>query len=261
MTTTGDDDEIEENVDVPNAMVGLIIGRGGENIRDLQLRSGAHIQIERDSEAEPGSRTRRIMLKGEVDRVAKAKALIDGMIAEREQELGGRGGGRRTAPGATSLQVPIPNDKVGLIIGRGGMTIKGIQERTGANIQIPPEPDANDPTVRTIEISGEKEQAENAQNEVYSLLAQGPPGGGGGGGGGGGMGGGMPQGGGNMVYMQVANDKVSNTRRECPGSFRDVFEGWIGHRPRRCHHQGDPEQDWCTHPDPPAARPRVQPAN
>jgi far upstream element-binding protein len=158
LTTTGADGEVEDEVDVPNAMVGLIIGRGGENIRDLQLRSGAHIQIQRDSDAEPGSRTRRIMLKGEPDRVAKARSLIDGMIQEREQELGGRGGGgggggRGAPPGGTSLQVPIPNDKVGLIIGRGGMTIKAIQERTGANIQIPPEPDANDPTVRTIEIS------------------------------------------------------------------------------------------------------------
>ena len=35
--TIGDSSEKQEEIDVPNGMVGLIIGKGGENIRDLQV--------------------------------------------------------------------------------------------------------------------------------------------------------------------------------------------------------------------------------
>ena len=35
---------------MPRGLVGFIIGRGGETIRDIQLKSGAHIQIDREIE-------------------------------------------------------------------------------------------------------------------------------------------------------------------------------------------------------------------
>jgi far upstream element-binding protein len=43
--TMGESSEKTEEVDIPTGMVGLIIGKGGENIRDLQMRSGCHIQV------------------------------------------------------------------------------------------------------------------------------------------------------------------------------------------------------------------------
>ena len=45
--TIGASSEQSEEVDIPTGMVGLIIGKGGENIRDLQMRSGCHIQVAR----------------------------------------------------------------------------------------------------------------------------------------------------------------------------------------------------------------------
>ncbi len=38
-------------VKIPNAMVGLVIGKGGENIKVMIQRSGANIQIQKDTEA------------------------------------------------------------------------------------------------------------------------------------------------------------------------------------------------------------------
>lgn len=73
------------------------------------------------------------------------------------------------------------NDRVGLIIGRGGQTIKGIQQRTGTDIQVPPNPDADDPENRTVTISAmTQEAADAARNEIYSLLSARERGGGGG---------------------------------------------------------------------------------
>jgi polyribonucleotide nucleotidyltransferase len=37
--------QAEDTLSIPNRHVGLIIGKGGEMIRGLQERSGAHIQV------------------------------------------------------------------------------------------------------------------------------------------------------------------------------------------------------------------------
>jgi transcription antitermination factor NusA-like protein len=50
---------------VPSSVVGAVIGRGGENIRAIQQRSGAHIQIEREADAEPGSTERQVFITGD----------------------------------------------------------------------------------------------------------------------------------------------------------------------------------------------------
>lgn len=41
----GPDGTNSASVQVPRELVGYVIGRGGETIRDLQLKSGAHIQV------------------------------------------------------------------------------------------------------------------------------------------------------------------------------------------------------------------------
>ena len=57
--------------------------------------------------------------------------------------------------------------------GRGGSTIKTIQERTGSNVQIPPQPDENNPLVRTINITHPlKEQAEMTRYYIAGVLSK-----------------------------------------------------------------------------------------
>jgi KH domain len=87
--------------------------------------------------------------------------------------------------------IQVPNDRVGLIIGKGGATIKDLQNRSGARIQIPPQPDANsNPPVRTVSITGVGDAPQRAKYEIEQMVqsfeTHGYMGGGGGGGGGGG---------------------------------------------------------------------------
>ena len=58
---------------IPSAMVGLVIGKGGENIRVMQTRSGANIQMQKDTEARPGATEREIYLTGEPGAVTMAQ--------------------------------------------------------------------------------------------------------------------------------------------------------------------------------------------
>ena len=107
---------------------------------------------------------------------------------------GGGGGGFGPPSAAGVVPLKVPNDAVGLIIGRQGTTIRGIQERTGANVQIPQAPDQDDPASRTVSVSGpSQQQCDQACQEIRDVISTRQDGGAGaapGGGGGGGRGGG-----------------------------------------------------------------------
>ena len=95
----------------------------------------------------PGSTTRQITFLGADEQaIAMARNMVERMVSERAGPSsgggsgGGGGGGMSQAEklkaaldaGHSSLKVKIPDTDVGLIIGKGGATIKSIQERTGS---------------------------------------------------------------------------------------------------------------------------------
>lgn len=71
-----------KKIEVPNGRVGVIIGKGGETIKYLQLQSGAKIQVTRDMDADPNSATRGVDLMGTPDQIAKAEQLIKDVLSE-----------------------------------------------------------------------------------------------------------------------------------------------------------------------------------
>lgn len=71
-----------KKIDIPNGRVGVIIGKGGETIKYLQLQSGAKIQVTRDMDADPNSPTRLVELMGTPDQIAKAEQLINDVLSE-----------------------------------------------------------------------------------------------------------------------------------------------------------------------------------
>lgn len=175
----GSSDGYQIELRVPNNMVGLIIGKGGENIVRIQTQLGVHAQIAKEHEMLPGETLRSIVLKGTPANVNEAKSRIDDIINTQIAKLsgsstgGGGGNAQKEMDYAFVVKLPVPNDKVGFIIGKGGMNIKGIQERTRAHVQIPPNPDEDNPQARTLSIGGDsKESVDAAQMEIFMTLQQ-----------------------------------------------------------------------------------------
>ncbi|EOA26728.1 hypothetical protein CARUB_v10022814mg [Capsella rubella] len=166
-----------KKIDIPNMRVGVIIGKGGETIKFLQLQSGAKIQVTRDMDADPNAPTRTVDLTGTPDQISKAEELINDVLQEAEAggSAGSGGGGRRMGgqAGADQFVMKIPNNKVGLIIGKGGETIKSMQAKTGARIQvIPLHLPPGDPTPeRTLQIDGIPDQIEHAKQLVNEIIS------------------------------------------------------------------------------------------
>lgn len=134
--------------------------------------------------------------------VQKAKELISKMIPQPNPMGGGPGGaGGGPAPNRAGLgsannyeEIMIPGSKVGLIIGKGGETIKQLQERTGAKMVVVQDGPGQE-MEKPLRISGDPQKVEHAKQLVFELIqdkgeGQQPNNRGGGGGGGGGSGGG-----------------------------------------------------------------------
>lgn len=178
MPAFADGDWIDEDVKVPNGVVGFIIGRGGENIASMQARTGAKVQIQKEHELQPGQTQRTITLSAPSQHaIDECREIIMKMVREKSSSIGvslskdERLLKEAVEAGHALVTVQVPDADVGLVIGKGGATIKAIQDQTGANIQVPPSADVNDPSKRTISITHmEESMALAAKERIENLL-------------------------------------------------------------------------------------------
>uniref|UniRef100_A0A7S2N7G6 K Homology domain-containing protein n=1 Tax=Haptolina brevifila TaxID=156173 RepID=A0A7S2N7G6_9EUKA len=132
--------DVDEHArEVNERLIPIIIGRAGANIKKLQADSGAQVDLDRAGG--------RVTVRGRKAQVAAAVARLDELASEfGEKEL-------------RVLQRQIP-----LIIGRGGTTIRQLQQDTGASIDIRKE----DCVVR---IRGSQAVTDDALRRIQELLA------------------------------------------------------------------------------------------
>ncbi|XP_069093161.1 far upstream element-binding protein 3 isoform X3 [Pleurodeles waltl] len=157
---------ITEEFKVPDKMVGFIIGRGGEQISRIQAESGCKIQIAPDSGGMP---ERPCVLTGMLESIEQAKRML-GQIVDRCRN--GPGFHSDLDGSSTIQEILIPASKVGLVIGKGGETIKQLQERTGAKmimIQDGPLPTGADKPLR---ITGDPYKVQQARDLVLEIIRE-----------------------------------------------------------------------------------------
>ena len=119
----------------------------------MQAESGAkEVQVAADSA--PGSNCRNVFVEGDKQAYHRVKQLLQEIIDQQKRiksAQSGRGGS--DGPG-TRVELIVPDTIVGLIIGKGGETIKGINRTSGAIVFIPKEIDPDAPHDRLVRISG-----------------------------------------------------------------------------------------------------------
>jgi far upstream element-binding protein len=204
----GNAELLEESIRIPNGVVGFIIGRGGETISSMQARSGCKVQIQKEHELQPGQTERVITLQAvKQESIDECRAIIESMVRDRVRSAGGSGthrssngggggsdyygrggagvGGRTDntdskvqealAGGHKLVKVEVPDADVGLVIGKGGATIKYIQETTGSSVQIPHAADTDNPSVRSISVTCPTEEgAEAAKQQILNIIKNKP---------------------------------------------------------------------------------------
>ncbi|PWA42708.1 K Homology domain-containing protein [Artemisia annua] len=176
--TVSGDGTSSRKMEVPSNKVGVLIGKAGDTIRTLQNSSGARIQITRDAEADPNSATRPVQLIGSIESINKAERLIKEVIAEADAggspSLIARGYSNNSSGFGEQTHIQVPNEKVGVIIGKGGETIKYLQSRSGARIQLIPQhlPEGDQSKERSVRITGDWKQIEAAKQLIKEVMDQ-----------------------------------------------------------------------------------------
>lgn len=183
--------EASTQIMVPDKTVGLIIGRGGETIKDLQERSGCHVNIVGENKSVNGLRP--VNLIGSERATALAKELIleivesdsrgglnnaaptrdrgfDNQGGQQQRNAGGAGGGGGRTGGGDVIEktIRVPSEAVGMIIGKGGETIKDMQRTSGCKINVnqPQPPDVT----RNIDLAGTPRAMEEAERIIWEKV-------------------------------------------------------------------------------------------
>jgi len=192
----GGDDSAVESIQIESNLVGLIIGRQGENLRRVESDTGCRVQfITGQDETGPyreckitGSRANRAKAKAEINRIIDDSGMAANAraAAERAREAPPvRGASHQPAlrDGEDSMQIMVPDRTVGLIIGRGGETIRDLQERSGCHVNIVGEQKSVN-GLRPVNLIGSREAAARAKDLIMEIVEsdsktnnekQGPP--------------------------------------------------------------------------------------
>lgn len=181
----GGGDVLIETIEVPDHCVGLVIGRGGEQISQIQSQSNCRVQM--SPESDPNN-MRQCTLQGTKIAVERAKSMIQEVIARAgNRPPPSRGaahfdGGMANAGGRQiTHEMLIPGVKCGLVIGKGGETIKNIQEQAGVKMVMIQDTQESSGQPKPLRIIGDPDKVENARRMVEDILQSRedhPPGGG-----------------------------------------------------------------------------------
>lgn len=142
----GDDDpapQVTKNIAVQAQYRSLIIGRGGETIRKLTADSGARIDLIKGSTD--------CKVSGSEKAVAAALKAI-GVILKK-------------AADTVTEAIAVDSSRFGLVIGRGGETIRALSKEFSVNIDT-------DDTNNQIKVRGSKKDVKKAIAKIQGMLAK-----------------------------------------------------------------------------------------
>lgn len=128
----------QEDYPIPGKYVGLIIGKGGEQIIRLQAESGCMVKISQTrpepSAADSGPPDRVAFMSGTREALDRARRIMDDIVARGKAADGSGMGMSAYSMGGTnvkSIEVMLPSAKCGLVIGKGGENIKRVSVSDG----------------------------------------------------------------------------------------------------------------------------------
>ncbi|KAM4619949.1 RNA-binding protein Nova-1-like isoform 2-T2 [Polymixia lowei] len=209
-TNTGEEGEYFLKVLIPSYAAGSIIGKGGQTIVQLQKETGATIKLSKSKDFYPGTTERVCLIQGTVEALNGVHNFIAEKVREMPQSAQKTEPVSILQPQTTvnpdrvkqrspsfclsfllsnlsflpflyfnlsiSLQAKliVPNSTAGLIIGKGGATVKAVMEQSGAWVQLSQKPEGINLQERVVTISGEPEQNRKAVEIIVQKIQEDP---------------------------------------------------------------------------------------
>jgi len=150
---------------VPNYVAGALIGKGGALMTELKEKYGGNIRLSANRDCYPGTVERVATLTGQLSEINEINNYIMDKVEEgtnkQPMDLERRG----------QVKIVLTNAAAGLLIGRGGLTIKAIQDESQAKISICNIELASVPGERVLTMSGTKEQRIEACRQIIDKIS------------------------------------------------------------------------------------------
>ncbi|GFU21187.1 insulin-like growth factor 2 mRNA-binding protein 3 [Nephila pilipes] len=150
---------------IPNSAVGAIIGTGGSTIRDMISSSGGSIKVAQTNKDEPIDREalRKVTIVGTPEAQWKAQYMIFKKVTF-ETYTGAQ------ESHCLKVEIFVPSNQVGRIIGKGGQTVRELQRQTHAIIKLPEENDNTESDETPVHIIGDFYSTQAAQRQIRALV-------------------------------------------------------------------------------------------
>ncbi|XP_029924584.1 RNA-binding protein Nova-1-like isoform X1 [Myripristis murdjan] len=209
-TNTGEEGEYFLKVLIPSYAAGSIIGKGGQTIVQLQKETGATIKLSKSKDFYPGTTERVCLIQGTVEALNGVHNFIAEKVREMPQSAQKTEPVSILQPQTTvnpdrvkqrypyfcrsfmlinlsllpffyfnpsiclQAKLIVPNSTAGLIIGKGGATVKAVMEQSGAWVQLSQKPEGINLQERVVTISGEPEQNRKAVEIIVQKIQEDP---------------------------------------------------------------------------------------
>jgi len=136
----------------PQSLTGMLIGKGGSVINQLNHSTGAKIQLSQNEVYFPGTNDRVLVVTGTKEGLTNALRELVTRIVEAPEKKPGFNNGfdafgnpnphpNRAANGLHQIKLIIPKTASGTLIGKGGIIIKHMSDSTSCKMQLGDESD------------------------------------------------------------------------------------------------------------------------
>jgi len=147
---------------VPGTIAGLIIGKGGERLKELKTKYGGHIRLSNHKEYYPGTEERICILTGKMEEIIDLNNYI------LEKTSGDVDGRRRDSSRGDKTKIVLTNNGAGMVIGKKGATTKQIQEECDVNLVVADSVALNE---RVLTIKGQLANRKQACRRIIEKIA------------------------------------------------------------------------------------------
>jgi len=149
---------------IPNYVAGALIGKGGALMTELKEKHGGNIRLSANRECYPGTVERVATLTGQHTEIIE----LNNYIIEKVEE--GTSKQPMDLERRDEVKIVLTNAAAGLLIGKGGLTIKAIQDESQAKISIGNMEQASVPGERILTMSGTKDQRTEACRQIIEKI-------------------------------------------------------------------------------------------
>ncbi|CAL8131474.1 unnamed protein product [Orchesella dallaii] len=158
------------NMYIPDDVVGALIGRKGANIRQIIQQTGASVKIMEETLIIDENPTRRVVINGVIDALFKAQYLIYDKVVEE-----GKGPVNHQIDDIRlTVEMSVPTDMVGRLIGKNGQNIRDIQKNFLCRVKFMTDPDETLPPVNPgetyVRVTGNYNAFLGAQKKIREML-------------------------------------------------------------------------------------------